>query len=149
MGLSAARWLVADALRAISNREKIGGVDQVMRFKARERARTGGGLAQCRHGVRVREHEDGRAVVLSEHPVVRPRLPPTDSARSRTTAARLEGRSRNLLIVSPVRLKRTRYFATVTTPTYSNADCLPLPPSIALSDFRLNQHSRRVDERHT
>ena len=34
-------------------------------------------------------------------------------------------------------------------PTYSNADCLPLPPSIALSDFRLNQHSRRLDERHT
>ena len=42
-----------------------------MRLETRESARTGGRQAHRGHGVRVRQHEDARAVVLSEHPVVR------------------------------------------------------------------------------
>jgi F420H(2)-dependent quinone reductase len=57
------------------------------------------------------------AVVLPEHPVIRRKAAPADSATPRTTVARSEGLAMNRFAVSLVRLNRTRYLATTTTPT--------------------------------
>ena len=83
---SGARRLVGDPFRPLGDRGEIAGLDQLVRLEMREGARTGGRQAQRGHGVRVGQHEDARAVVLSEHPVVRfkaaasrPRQLPDDS----------------------------------------------------------------------
>ena len=113
---SGAWRLVGDPLGPLGDRGQIAGIDQFVRLKTRKSARTGNRQAHRGHGVRVRQVEDRHAVVLPEHPVIRLRLPPADSATSRTAAARSEGFATNRFAVSLVRLNRTGYLATTTAP---------------------------------
>src|SRR5271166_3324756 len=82
--VSGAWRLVGDPSRPLGDRGEIAGLDQFVRLKMREDARTGG-RAQRGHGARIGQLEDAYAVVASEHPVVRfkpadgPRHPPHDS----------------------------------------------------------------------
>src|SRR5580704_18928759 len=69
--LSGARRLVSDPSRPLSDRVKVAGLDQFVRLKTREGTRTDDRQVQRRRSVRVRQDDDSRAVVLSEHPVVR------------------------------------------------------------------------------
>jgi hypothetical protein len=69
--LSGARRLVGDPSRPLGDRGEIAGLDQFVRLKTAEGARTGDRQAERRRRVRVGHGDDGRAVVLSEHPVVR------------------------------------------------------------------------------
>ena len=69
--LSCSWRLVGDPSRPFGNRAEIAGLDQFVRLKMGESARTGGRQADRGHAVRIRHPEDAHAVVLSEHPVVR------------------------------------------------------------------------------